>query len=406
MTDNVQAVTANCSAGVELVPEFAAWESKGLTLAQEHRLRQFAIADWLLEGCGLCSGNATAVYDTAERLFPQYARQTFLSWVTVARHFPPSIRVESEFLTFKHYQVVQGLPPESHPWRCMCRMSGLDACVCPPFETDKQLQTAKKLVWLRKADERRMSVSLLRSAIANADTLRTEPEPVPEPEPKPEPEKPEKPEKPKLGKWTAKEAKRLEQYRALPEFLEKRTRWAIEELARARRVRPDEIVLRAVQDYIDAHTDELGNAIEAKNKREAEERAARAAVHAETEEERKLFAELKDKIQEELVRKNARVEAAHAARKARKQAEQEAREAELRQVAADALKSEAVSVAFPDDEPGFATADAVPDDDGFDEALAALDDAVPESAQTEPESDPTHLYTPPLPECTEPVVVE
>lgn len=55
------------------------WQERGVALAQEHRLRQFAIADWLVEGIDL--NGATVTYDAAETLFPQYHRATFLSWV-------------------------------------------------------------------------------------------------------------------------------------------------------------------------------------------------------------------------------------------------------------------------------------------------------------------------------------
>ena len=79
------------------LPTEVNWKDRGIALAQEHRLRQFTIADWLLEGIELVG--ATETYDLAEALFPQYARQTFLSWVMVAKHFPACIRIQSDFLT-------------------------------------------------------------------------------------------------------------------------------------------------------------------------------------------------------------------------------------------------------------------------------------------------------------------
>src|ERR1035437_1706382 len=113
------------------------WHIHGIELSKSHRRHQFQIADWLLEGIELLG--AVAAYDSAEALFPQYARATFTSWVTVAKHFPASMRIESDFLTFKHYQVVQGCTGTSEE------------------EKYKKLFLAQELVWLRKADESKRS---------------------------------------------------------------------------------------------------------------------------------------------------------------------------------------------------------------------------------------------------------
>jgi hypothetical protein len=224
------------------------WCQRGLILAQEHRIAQFKVADWIVEGIELVG--ATSAYDFAEAVFPQYARVTFQSWVTVAKHFTALFRIESNWLTFGHYQVAQGAEKDS--------------------AEGKELQVAREMVWLRQADERRMSVSALRDAIANAYFL-LHPDltkvPVDDPDPEPEPKKAVKknifgnPIKEFQTPW-------------LPE----RTRWALDELSRARHMTTEQLLARVVQDFIDAHTDEIGDAKAAVAKREEERAAAMCAA--------------------------------------------------------------------------------------------------------------------------------
>ena len=238
------------------------WQERGVALAQEHRLRQFAIADWLVEGIDL--NGATVTYDAAETLFPQYHRATFLSWVTVARHFAPSIRIESEFLTFGHYQVAQGAADT-------------------PWQTDKSADDRKalELVWLKQADESRLSVSGLRAAIQNAFELRQRALLAERTEPATaelEPETEQKPTPPK---------KKVEQAFSSP-WLPDKSRLLLYELARVRKVPPQELVARAVQDFIDAHTDEIGDAAVAEAKRLDEYKASVAAARIVEQERRKI----------------------------------------------------------------------------------------------------------------------
>jgi hypothetical protein len=224
------------------------WEIRGSVLAQSLRLQQFVIADWIVEG--IEQFGATAAYDYAEAAFPQYARATIQSWVTVAKHFPASIRIESGHLTFGHYQVAQGSAKDSSN------------------SESNELQAARELVWLRKADEHKMSVSVLRDAINRAFELRQQAffdehpdlkptEPEPEPKPKSEPIK-------------KKDAYGAEVKEFKTPWLTQQTRWGLDELARARRVRPEQLAARIVQDFLDAHSDEIGDAEAAANKRQAE----------------------------------------------------------------------------------------------------------------------------------------
>jgi hypothetical protein len=224
------------------------WHDRGVTLSHAHRLQQFEIADWLVEGIEQLG--VTEAYDFAEKTFSQYARATFQSWVTVAKHFPASIRIESDFLTFGHYQVAQGA--ERDPWA---------------KDPNSKLQVAQEMVWLRKADERRMSVSALRYAIANAFELRREaffnenpdarPKP-PEPEPKPEP------------KLVGKNCYGGELKEFKTPWLPKRARFHLDELARARRITTEQLLNRVIQDFLDAHCDEIGDVEAAAKKRQAE----------------------------------------------------------------------------------------------------------------------------------------
>jgi hypothetical protein len=234
------------------------WQQRGAVLAREHRLQQFEIADWLL--LGIEQYGATSAYDYAETLFPQYARATFQSWVTVAKHFPASMRIESDWLTFSHYQVAQG-----------AEYSSAEA---------KELQAARELVWLRKADEHRMSVSALRDDITNAyRLLHPDPTTVPVDEPEPDPE----PKKAVKRNIFGKQIKEFE-----TPWLPKQARFHIDELARARHVTTEQLLQRVIQDFLDAHNDEIGNAELAAKKRAAEHDAALDAAAAAEELERQL----------------------------------------------------------------------------------------------------------------------
>jgi hypothetical protein len=234
------------------------WQQRGSVLAQAHRLQQFEIADWLV--LGIEQYGATSAYDYAETVFPQYTRATFQVWVCVAKRFNSELRIESDWLTFAHYQVAQGA--ERDPWA---------------QDPNSKLQVAQELVWLRKADEYHLTVSALRDTIARAYELRKEafynenpdarPKPV-EPEPQPEPKKPEK----DCYGGIIKEFQ--------TPWLRKQTRWSLDELARARRVTTEQLLQRVIQDFLDAHSDEVGDAELAAKKRAAEHDAAVEAAEA------------------------------------------------------------------------------------------------------------------------------
>jgi hypothetical protein len=217
------------------------WRERGSVLAQNHRLKQFEKADWLV--LGIERYGATKAYDYAESVFPQYTRATFQSWVTVAKHFPASIRIESEHLTFKHYQYAQGA----------------------------ESSAAEEMIWLRKADEHKMSVSALRENISHAFELRHEAFLNEHPEPKPEPE----PEPIKKKEAFGAEVKEFKTH-----WLSRQARWGLDELARARHVRPEQLAARIIGDFLDAHSDEIGDAQAAAKKRESEHFAQMDAAEA------------------------------------------------------------------------------------------------------------------------------
>jgi len=242
--------------------QMSPWKQRVAVLAQEHRLRQFAIADALVEG--IEQFGATAAYDYAEAVFSQYTRATFQSWVTVAKHFSASIRIESDFLTFGHYQVAQG--------------AGRDTWVNNP---ESKLQLTQELVWLRKADEHRMSVSALRNAIARAFELQDEKlGPV---HSKPEPE-PISDSKPKQKDCYGAETRELK-----TPWMKKQMRFHVDELARARRMTTEQLLARIVEDFLDAHSDEIGDAVAAAKKRELEHDAQVAAAVAVEKSRREAF---------------------------------------------------------------------------------------------------------------------
>jgi hypothetical protein len=86
----------------------AGWIEAGRRLAQQHKRVQWAIADWLVSGAALYP-DQRAVYDAAERLFPDYTRESLRHLATTARAFPACTRVH-ENLSFGHYRVAQSLP--------------------------------------------------------------------------------------------------------------------------------------------------------------------------------------------------------------------------------------------------------------------------------------------------------
>ena len=236
------------------------WQQRGAVLAREHRLQQLEIADWLL--LGIEQYGAISAYDYAESVFPQYTRATFQVWVCVAKRFNTELRIESDWLTFGHYQAAQGA--ERDPWAA---------------NPDSKLQVAQELVWLRQADDKRLSVSALRYAITNAYELRKEafykenpdarPKPAEsEPEPRPEPKKVEK-------DCYGAELKELK-----TPLLPKRARSALDQLAIARRVRTEQLLNRIIQDFLDAHSDEVGDAESAAKKRAAKHEAQVDAADA------------------------------------------------------------------------------------------------------------------------------
>jgi hypothetical protein len=235
------------------------WQQRVAVLAQAHRLQQFEIADLLV--LGIEQFGATAAYDYAESVFPQYARATFQSWVTVAKHFPASIRIESDWLTFAHYQVAQGA--ERDTWR--------------PDRDESKYQVAKEMVWLRQADERRLSVSALRDSISRAFELRREQFFNEHPESKPVESEPEPIIAPKPIKKDAFGAD-VKEFKT--PWLKKQTRFHLDELAQARRVTTEQLLNRVIQDFLDAHSDEIGDAVIAAKKREAEHDAQVAAADA------------------------------------------------------------------------------------------------------------------------------
>jgi hypothetical protein len=163
------------------------------------------------------------------------------------------MRIESEFLTFSHYQTAQG--------SCFKSVKSESVVAC---ELER--------VWLRKADELHMSVSVLREAIRNEFNLRqsaVQPEPESESEPKIK-------LKPTPAEKYANEQKQWEE---LPRWLNGQ-KPKLEELASARHCKPHEIVLRAVADFIDAHVDELGDAQAAEAKRKDEYKVSLDAAKA------------------------------------------------------------------------------------------------------------------------------
>ena len=133
------------------------------------------------------------------------------------------------------------------------------------------------MVWLRKADERRMSVSALRDAISRAFELRHEAFLNENPDARPKPAEPEQRPQPKKVEKDCYGGE-LKEFKT--PWLKKQTRWSLDELARARRVTTEQLLQRVIQDFLDAHSDEIGDAENAAKKREAEVFAQMDAAEA------------------------------------------------------------------------------------------------------------------------------
>jgi hypothetical protein len=224
------------------------WREKGVALSHARRLQQFEIADWLVEGTGLFP-DAIAAYDFAERTFPDVARQTFINWVSVARQYPTCIRIQSDWLTFSHYQVALGAKGGIG--------AGEEARECAPAIAQKA-----RLGWLQQANDNKLTVAELRLAITNEWVLTHNP-PAQESEPAPEP--PPVQTAPRPAK-------------AQPHFLEVPVHRllsaqvkGIQALANARRMPPDMLVVAAVTEYLEAHANEVADAV-AKDAEENEHR--------------------------------------------------------------------------------------------------------------------------------------
>jgi hypothetical protein len=218
------------------IDNIAGWCEKGVTLSHARRLQQFEVADWLVQGTGLFP-DATAAYDFAEQTFPDVARQTLINWVSVARQFPACIRIQSEWLTFSHYQVVLGIA------------SGKD---------DKHCDERQR--WLQQANDEKLTVAALRAAIVNQQYgVPAQPGAAPTPAGTPVPDAAPPVKKQPIQFLTA------PVYRVLSRDLPK-----LQALAATRQTTPEALLVVAVEEYLAAHAEETAQAMAtAKGKNDA-----------------------------------------------------------------------------------------------------------------------------------------
>ena len=268
MSKDFSASTTSLTTQPELSISYTeTWHKSGAVLAQEHKTKQWEIADWILQGVEnvkllwpeLPENQATAkVYDLAEKLFPQYSRITFRNWVYVARTFPASIRIDA--LTFSHYQTVlkvqasrPGPPPLNE-----------DAEVKAGRLARETAETARvRGEWLAQAAEKGLSVSALRFAIANAFQLATS-----ENTAATETKETEQP-----SHASAKVTPKREAGYSLPLPAEERK--ALETLAANRGISPATLAAHAVSEYIEAHSEELAEEASRREEIQAATNAAR-----------------------------------------------------------------------------------------------------------------------------------
>jgi hypothetical protein len=222
------------------------WKSRGVELAHAHKKLQWQIADWILEGLNQPEADASFVYDTAESLFP-YCRSSLRQFAYIARIFPESMRIDSDCLTFSHYQAVLDVGSQ----------------VPTPDNANNQ---QRRLEWLKQAHDRRLTVSALRLGIANEFELATA---TGVPETNQTTEQP--PTKAKVAK-----AKSI----PLGTRLSGRAEQQIKSLAAIRGIKPDMLVAHIVDDYLAAHADEVATATDRLAKRQDEAAAVIAAAQA------------------------------------------------------------------------------------------------------------------------------
>ena len=294
------------------IDNVAGWCEKGVSLSHARRLQQFEIADWLAEGTGLFP-DATAAYDFAEQTFPDVARQTLINWVSVARQYPACMRIQSEWLTFSHYQVVLGIG------------SGKD---------DKHLDERRQ--WLQQANDEKLTVAALRAAIVNQQLgVPAQPTAAPTDTPAPVAAPPVK--KQPIQFLTA------PVYQVLSRDLPK-----LQALAATRQTTPEALLVVAVEEYLAAHAEETAQAMAtAKDKKDA---WFQAQIGAGRERE----------LQAHIALESERVRAWKARDTAQQQADEQAKNQQevswlnvldLEQLVSGA---DAVSRCFTDDEPLFA----------------------------------------------------
>jgi len=230
------------------VPAIAEWAARGAELAHAHKKQQWRIADWILEGLNQPEADASFVYDTGESLF-QYSRPSLINFAYVARVFPESMRIDSDWLTFSHYQAVLAV--------------GLQTPM--PDNADKQRE---RLQWLVQAHEKRLTVSALRLGIANAFELATADNGNSNDTSQPTEQPPTKAKVAKVKPVS------------LGARLSGRVEQQLKTLANIRSISPDMLVAHIVDDYLAAHADEVATAADRLAKRQAEADAVIAAAQA------------------------------------------------------------------------------------------------------------------------------
>jgi hypothetical protein len=241
----------------------ADWQTQGATLALTQRRHQWALADWILAGIELHGGNATAAYDAAEQILPEYSRATLQQWASLARAFPAQVRAQWPDLFMGHYHAVWSVGSPFSP-------------VAPsPHNSDEQQAeraakfdadvAARRAQWLTQAQEKKLTVSALRLAIANASTFDGTVAPGATPAPV-------KPTPAPLVKPTAKAGYQLP--------LKPKEKTALETLAAARGLTPAQLAAHAVSEFLRVHADEIDGAEQAQAAQRAQVEQARAAAQA------------------------------------------------------------------------------------------------------------------------------
>jgi len=229
------------------------WLAQGQALSAIHNQNQWDIGDWLLAGDSVFESPGAAL-DAAQLVFPQFARHTLTVYKRVANTYPLAAREQYPKLSFSHFAIVADLQ-------------------LPPTQASKPnsdtVLSNLQAGWLQRAQEHGLTCAALRFAIANPEQSATAAQPAAGNPPTDEPPV----DLPKAKSPKAASGYSIPGLR--PAACEK-----ITALAKARNVTPAALVVHAVEEFLAANVDAVGDAVVVQQAEQNSINAALDAYHA------------------------------------------------------------------------------------------------------------------------------